>query len=123
MTLRRFAFGIFRILIGLFVLATPVWAEAHPGLHFNPHVPPMVLVLLLAFGFMLLAGLSMLAYLKFRIYRAEADLKRAKDNMIRARLGLAQAQEERAYWSRQLTKALLEKKMALITAFLRQTRN
>ena len=96
-------FGIFRILIALFVLVTPVWAEAHPGTHVNPHIPNVVLFA--AIGFLVLAWATMAAYLvgyRIRARRAQDELIRSRLNLARARVRLAHAQRLRAYWTAQL---------------------
>jgi hypothetical protein len=53
--------GIFRIAFVLILLAAPAWAEAHPGLHWNPHVPSLVLYA--ALGFLIVAWISMAVFL------------------------------------------------------------
>ena len=83
------------LLTALCVLAlvpVPAIADAHPGLHWNPH--PSDAVLLAIITFLVIALIPMWAYLGY-LKRKETL---AKDRLIRARLNLAASHDQLIHW-------------------------
>jgi hypothetical protein len=87
-----------RIALILLLLVVPAWANAHPGIHVNPHPSNGLLIAVIA-----AISLGALAWVGMLITLAVLRHKRtqAEDRLIRARLNLAQAQDTLAYWRSQ----------------------